>query len=190
MKNDKYSDALSGLSTAPVGSPLRNIRDLNTNVDELNRQAAATNQVSGAYPTTFLCMWNQMLYNGAYFAYTRTINTGQPFCVYWFVAAATAVDADEYTVVMPLAAGSYYLEIFYVTDDPSGIVDIYFDDVAISTSTDMFTAGSPVYNNRYIQAFTCASDGSHTLKIKLNGKNASATDYQIFATSVQIYPAS
>jgi hypothetical protein len=89
--------------------------------------------------------------------------------------AANANDGDIFTAGFWLGDGSYTLFIHGRVQTDAGKVDIYVDDVLQTSAQDWYAASAA--NNHQSCAITVVGNGYHLLKIKVNGKNASSSDY-------------
>ena len=167
------------------GSSQASVDKSQKRLNVIETQMASSLSPAQIYPVYFFCLGNALLMNGAYVAWTKNTASAQPLGVSWNHATTDCNDADEYTISMPLAAGDYLAEINYVQSSGGGIFDAYFDDVLISSGTDTY-AGSTTLDNVYSQALTCSGDGSHTFKVKINGKHASSSDYIFRLVYLQI----
>jgi hypothetical protein len=102
--------------------------------------------------------------------------------------AANAADGDEYFGGFVLKAGTYTLHHLGRTGGAFGMTDYYIDGVAAATGVDWY-AGSSGANVEKTASVTVSTDGYHVLKVKLNRKNASSTDYVISITKIWFTPA-
>jgi hypothetical protein len=110
--------------------------------------------------------------------------SGGNFYFYRGPTAANANDGDEYTYSFVLAAGSYTLTTYGASVGSAGMVDYYLDGTLISSGEDWYS-GALTDGVKKTQTATIAVGGRHTLKIKLNGKNASSTDFRFLNTYIR-----
>lgn len=96
----------------------------------------------------------------------------------WGPTAPNANDGDEYIFYIPLAAGSYTLSFRHMGNNDRGKIDCYWDGVKQGSTTDLY-ASSASYNVIVTFPITNLTDGQHTLMFKVNGKNASSSDYRV-----------
>lgn len=96
----------------------------------------------------------------------------------WGPTAPNANDGDEYIFYIPLAAGSYTLSFRHMGKTDRGKIDCYWDGVKQGSTTDLY-ASAASYNVIVTFAITNLTDGQHTLMFKVNGKNASSSDYRV-----------
>lgn len=74
-----------------------------------------------------------------------------------------------------LSAGTYTLTAEFITANSFGIVDIYVDGVE-KGSQDLYTASTDL-TIKTIPSIAVSATGVHTLKMILDGKNGSSSDY-------------
>ncbi len=103
--------------------------------------------------------------------------------------AANAADGDEYLYQFDLDAGTYTLYTYGATAAVCGIVDYYLDGTLISSGQDWYTAGAATRAEMSIASVIVSTGGRHIVKVKVNGKNASATDYIFANTAIWFNPA-
>ncbi len=116
-----------------------------------------------------------------------TNNTPVPTGYYYGLASADANDADEYTTSMMLEQGTYTLYIDGLAASNSGKIDIYLDGVLQTSGQDWYNAGN-VYAQK-TATLTVLTSGYHLLLMKVNGKNASSTDYRFLWSLFTIKPS-
>jgi hypothetical protein len=115
---------------------------------------------------------------------TSSISTSQDHCVYYGPLSADANDGDTYRANLFLAAGTYTMKVLTIKAATCGKFDVYIDDVLISSGNDLY-AGTTTYSySLSITNITIAANGHHNLKIVVNGKHASATDYRFLCTKI------
>lgn len=85
-------------------------------------------------------------------------------------------DGDENYVEVFLPAGDYKLYAFSYKGTDRGIMEIYADATLI-VSSDLYAGSGAVTQPN--GTFTVASDKLVKLTVKVNGKNASSSDYRI-----------
>lgn len=121
---------------------------------------------------------------------TKTQSRTQQYGFYLAPSAANANDGDEYLYQFALAAGIYTMTVLGATGSGFGIVDYYLDGAALA-----FVGGIDWYsavlteNVEMTQSVTISIGGRHTLKIKVNGKNAGSSDYRFANTAIWFVPA-
>jgi hypothetical protein len=172
------------------GSDQASINKSSKRLSVIETQLSSSLSPSQIYPTTFMGTWRQCLFNGADpGGMTRTLSTSHTFGVYWYIPAATAADGDEYTISFPMAAGYYGLLMYIVKTNASGKLDLYVDDGIALAGTDFYSAATLI-DVEYGTPFSIISDGNHTLKFKVNGKNGASSDYVISVGTILIYKIS
>lgn len=87
-------------------------------------------------------------------------------------------DGDTYSWYVALAAGTWKVTFTYFTGPTCGRFDQTLGGATVGTTIDMYTAlsgpGAATYTG-----ITVSSDGVYELKFITNGKNTSATDYDL-----------
>lgn len=120
-------------------------------------------------------------------AVTRAHDTAQNYSTY--IYQNSPADTQEYTSSFMLVGGTYNLSILAVKYPDGGKFDVYIDGATVGTTQDLY-AGSGTYNVVLtLSSITVTGDGYHTLKLKVNGKNASSTNYYLYCTKVWIAPS-
>lgn len=90
-------------------------------------------------------------------------------------AAADANDGDYFDTSVYLDEGTYTLRLHVRKETTAGKVDVYVDETAVGTGKDFYGASAA-----YVETITdvkIAGSGYHKIRIVINGKNASSTDY-------------
>jgi hypothetical protein len=96
----------------------------------------------------------------------------------------TNAQNDEFEFKIPLAAGTYTLNLVSVRDGTSGILTVRVDGSTVGT-IDLYNAGSQVNVVSSIASIVVAATATKTINFKLETKNASSTDYIAYLTFVQ-----
>lgn len=109
------------------------------------------------------------------------------FGLYVGPTAANANDGDLYTADVWLEAGAYTLYHYSITTADSGKLDYYLDNVLVESGVDWYSAAG-TFNVTKSFSLTVPTSGYHILEMKVNGKNASATDYRVFFTKITFRP--
>jgi hypothetical protein len=89
-------------------------------------------------------------------------------------------DGDNFSVDFRCPAGTYTIGFNAEKAINRGIVDVYIDAVEVG-SVDLYN-GSTVMNYRAAITGISIAEGAHTLKLQVDGKNASSSDHY-FSTS-------
>jgi hypothetical protein len=88
---------------------------------------------------------------------------------------SSAADQDDVSFILDLSAGTWAMRVLWFRYTNKGIVDAYLDATEIG-SQDMY--GSQLSSQVWtITGITVATGGLHTLKFKVDGKNASSSAY-------------
>ena len=100
----------------------------------------------------------------------------------WYVSPPA--DGDTVIDYATLDSGNYVFELHYCSSVNRGIADIYIGGNLIG-SVDMYTSAE-ASNQRTAINFTVSSPGTKEVKIVINGKNASSSDYILTGTKAMI----
>lgn len=119
---------------------------------------------------------------------TLTIDTAQVLNSYWGVVAANANDGDEITWSVWLAAGTYTIEKVGVEASTRGKLDWTMDGASLTSGEDWYNAAT-THNVSKSNSVSIYGNGYHVLKSKVNGKNASSSDFTVQLSYIHIYPA-
>lgn len=112
------------------------------------------------------------------------INSG--YFVTHLLQNSSAANLDNITFNIKLASGNYKILEFYLRNTNAGIIKFYLDGVLIATN-DHYGAAQNNTLSALSAAFT-ASDGIHTLQIKVDGKNASSAGYVSGTDAIYFVP--
>lgn len=104
-------------------------------------------------------------------------------------SAANANDGDYFDTSFWLAAGTYTLYIHCRKETTAGKIDIYLDDVSVATAQDLYAAAGAAFVLA-VTGVVVTGSGYHKLRIKINGKNASSSDYTFGCYSITMKAAS
>lgn len=101
----------------------------------------------------------------------------------------TPANGDVFTNGFFIRAGTYTLNLLVVTNNASGKLDLYVDNVLVSSGMDLYSAAL-TYNVILSQAgVVIPSDGYHTFKYVVNGKNAASTNFFTRITKMWFEPS-
>ncbi len=91
-----------------------------------------------------------------------------------------AADGDYYICYVWLMPGTYSFLVNFAKGSSFGKADLYVDGVKVNATTlDMYAAGASYANDWNVGNISVSYYSLHELKILINGKNASSTDYRI-----------
>lgn len=76
------------------------------------------------------------------------------------------------------ASGTFTLFALYTTDNYVAKFQMSIDGANVGALTDGYTAGA-VHNNIYSATGLTLTEGVHTIRISVNGKNASSSGYRV-----------
>lgn len=112
--------------------------------------------------------------------FSETIDTSQAYGFYMSASAGNSNDADEYYISFEIAAGTYTFSLLGRTGASAGKTDCYLDNEAAAfvSGMDWYSIGT-TRNVTKTGTVTIPVSGRHYIKIKVNGKNAASTDYQV-----------
>lgn len=111
---------------------------------------------------------------------TLANTASQKFSFYMFQTLASI--NQEFVFSFICAAGHLYIYPFSVKKSTAGIVHYYLDDVD-KGNIDFYSA-SPSYNHEQEIDLGTVSEGLHTLKTKVESKNASSSGYEYLITAI------
>jgi len=94
-----------------------------------------------------------------------------------------ADDGDYNEGYIYLKKGLWKITIIYTKNPDLGKIDLDFNDVEVFDQLDAYNA-SLVYNNQETK-FVRLNDGKTNVRIAINGKNASATDFRFYISSLR-----
>jgi hypothetical protein len=100
----------------------------------------------------------------------------------WVKLASTASGQYVQFTTTSLPAGTYQVQLRY-TSTSRGTHTVTIDGTAIGGTVDEYAAGTSVYVTVTLGTRTFASAGTHTIRLTVNGKNASSTGYLLGADS-------
>lgn len=92
-------------------------------------------------------------------------------------STADADNGDFFEYLFDVDAGTYSFTMIYDRDSNQGIVDVLIDGVSIGTIDTYLSGWAP--NTVATISSVGISQGPHTLKLLINGKNASSSDYRM-----------
>lgn len=143
---------------------------------------SATGGSGGAYPIA-ATLWHDdaTIITGA--ALTITQDSAQRYAFWAYQNAPANGDTFEYSFL--LAAGTYTLRVLGMTANSRGMIDWKIDGTTVVSGQDWYN-GSLTYNVVKTASVTVATDGVHTLRGIVNGKNASSSAYQMLLTKIWI----
>jgi hypothetical protein len=127
------------------------------------------------------CHWQEGFMTSGSYTNVISFNASQILSFYGNSSTGCA-DGDERTFYVPLKAGTYTFECYFQRNTNRGKVDIYMDGTTFATAVDLYAASSIFNSVTTITGITVTGDGLHTIKFKINGKNASSgTPYYVMA---------
>jgi hypothetical protein len=102
--------------------------------------------------------------------------------------AANANDLDYFDTAFWLASGTYTLYLHVRKETTAGKVDLTLDDTSIATAQDLY--GTSAAYVLTVASVAVSGSGYHKLRIRVNGKNASSSDYTFSCYSITFKAAS
>lgn len=103
-------------------------------------------------------------------------------------AQSPAANGNTFTQSFWIRAGTYTFAVLGITNVNKGKIDWYIDNTLVVSGQDWYSASS-VANVIKTASVTIATDGYHTLKGVVNGRNASASDWQILISEMWLRPS-
>lgn len=140
---------------------------------------------NGMYPKRAAWFWDEVTTS---VTMTVSLDAAQAYQAFWYNTAANAADGDEYYFSCVLAKGTYTIYTLGYKYNYRGKVDYYMDGVVVGTGQDWYSAGTANITQS-IANVSVTYDGYHILKIKVNGKNGSSSDYAVAMTKTWIKQA-
>lgn len=114
-------------------------------------------------------------------------NSSQRYGFYYETTTANCQNGNERSAGFFLGAGSYTLYTLGTTNTSHGLVDYLMDEVVVKSGQDWYS-GSSTLNVEQEFNFTIAESGYHHLLLRINGKNASSSNYTVRLTKMWIKP--
>jgi hypothetical protein len=98
-------------------------------------------------------------------------------------------DNDAFTQSFVLKAGTYTFHVLGITQSNCGKIDWTIDGTAIASGQDWYSSSTTYNVVKSVTGVVISGNGRHVLKGRVNGRNASATDYHIRLTKMWLEPA-
>ena len=150
----------------------------------LNPLASWYNNILTKAPVLWQDQATVILGNG----FARNLDSNQP---YGYVVQQTAsADSDEWNNGFVSRFGTYTMKLLVLTANSCGLLDIYIDDVLVSSGLDFYTVGTVEAATLQVSDVVITTNGYHTLKGKVNGKNVLSSGYDIPITKIWFVPVS
>lgn len=127
--------------------------------------------------------WNMLTMNPTATGQGTWDRGSDAFPYYGYYYNTSAANGDNITCTFSCQAGTYTLRTSHVKYSDAGICDIYIDD-SEEGSIDLYSAGAGSYTINEISGLTL-SDGSHTIKFQVDGKNGSSSGYYLTISQVE-----
>ena len=115
--------------------------------------------------------------------WTRVVSGSYLYNSY-FGNDTTHADGDNISVNIWAPAGIYTLRMNASKNTNRGIVDVDVDVVEVGTA-DLYAAGVDYLNMVEITGITLSA-GFHTLRIRIDGKHASSSNYYLHISSISL----
>jgi hypothetical protein len=111
-----------------------------------------------------------------------SVDASSPFNT--FLRNSSTADGDNCTYKAYLGAGTYTIQVNYRQKNVNGKMDLFIDADKVISAQDHY-AGAESYNNIYEETgVVVATAGLKDIKIALNGKNASSSDYVVYISAI------
>ena len=116
---------------------------------------------------------------------TWAVNTdiNQYPLAFLFTNNASVTDADNFTINVYLPTGTYTLKIVGFHNTNGAIIDVDIDDTEVH-SFDEYNASSGAELTS-VTGVEIGSSGIHTIKFRVDGKNASSSGYKGYLTAIR-----
>lgn len=106
----------------------------------------------------------------------------------WVKIDSTAVGQYIEFTTPPVAAGTYELKFIYRTNPTRAMHSVKIDGVVVGGTIDQYQAGTSSYPTVSVGNVTFNSDGTHTIRLTVTGKNASSSGYDVSADAFSLLP--
>lgn len=167
-------DTLTGKDAATVGGQA--VADLETTMDT----KVAAKDVGEGHIHIFLHNYDSIGQGTWIFK----IDTASFLCGDFYNTAAS--DGDNISIKVFLQAGTYTMRVLYRKAATGGIVDFDINETEVG-SVDMYAA-SETYNQIYSVAdIAIATSGILTLRVRVDGKHASSTNYFAMISCISLW---
>lgn len=107
---------------------------------------------------------------------------------YWHNSiTGTQANGDNISYKVYLQKGTYTIRLLAVQAANKGIIDVDIDSTEVA-SFDMYKSGVAVPNTMFTQTgIIISTSGLKTLKLRIDGRNASSSDYVLLLSSISIW---
>lgn len=134
------------------------------------------------YPQNFKIFMNQFNTTPTII---ETVYTSQPYNVYFITDSDADGDSDEYSANILTSTGTWSFDALGISGPSLGKTDMLLDDSVISSDAyDWYSASITAARHQTVTGVSITKPGAHTLKLKINGKNGSASEYRLGVTCV------
>lgn len=137
----------------------------------------------GSFPEQATLWSDEFTYTTGAGAITLNVHASQIYQE--FIQTSTPANGNAVSGKFFIKAGTYTLRLLTLTGSYLPIYDFYVDGSLVLAGMDCYAA-SDTFNVVKTGAVTIATDGQHTLEVRVNGKNASSTNYYIQFTKIWI----
>jgi len=148
---------------------------------ELTDEAVTYAKISGVVGQLFPVAVGFCYHNGQFSVTAGTWNTqfdaGTSTISLTNDSASADNDRIDYAEVY-LPSGTYTFHLICRNNTNAGKVDLLIDDVSKGT-IDMYAISNSQFNDETITSIAIATGGTFKISLKINGKNASSSDYHI-----------
>lgn len=131
-------------------------------------------------------MWQDQSIKTVGNAFVVIIDAAAEYCHYMF--QSLGANGDTWFNGFYIRAGTYTFKTLSRTDSDYPKVDYYIDSVLVGT-IDYYSAALTRNVVKTIVNVTISTDGYHTLKAVINGKNAASAGYNLLLTKLWFEPA-
>lgn len=120
-------------------------------------------------------------------AVTLYVSASQMWNLYGAIAAASAANGDVYVYSFMAEKGTYSMLYYYLKSSAGGKADIYIDDVKVVSLLDHYAASATYDQKSTTTAIAVTYNGRHELKLVVNGKHASSSDYSLYHSAISLW---
>lgn len=132
-------------------------------------------------------MWARPLWFDEFNGPARTLvqTTLQNFAFY--AEQTSPADGQEFTTGAFCRSAGYTLSFVYVKKADAGKVDTYINNTLVRSGDDLYAAAT-TYQQLITFAVTFPAAGWNSIKLKMNGKNPSSSNYKLPLTGIGFLP--
>ncbi len=132
-------------------------------------------------------MWARPLWFDEFNGPARTIVQTLSQFFAFYAEQTSPADGQEFTSGAFVRSAGYNLSIVYVKKADAGKVDTYINDTLVRSGDDLYAAAT-TYQQVISFPVTFPLSGKNVIKLKVNGKNPSSSNYKLPVTGIGFLP--